>query len=463
MFKNLLGLISVVGIASALPEKDFDSFTLDWFTQRQDHFDKSNRNTWQQRYWVSDQFGDDTAPVFVYICGESECHKPSDHSFYMNMADEFKAKVYSVEHRYYGQSQPVPDWSTENMKFLDSQQALEDLAVFIQNLKDQDASPRKYLVIGGSYPGALSAWFRYKYPHLADFSWSSSGVINAVTDMWQQDEIVYKDTLKSGQFCPDKINEFTAFIEKPVVQAMEGGPSEMADTMIGLFKGDGIKYDEFLFFSADMFIAYVQYGQRTELCDKLKQAEDIHGMDLVQFIAQNVYQGGIEVYKTSELQKTTILHSNNYRQWTWQYCNEFGFFQTPSHEHPMRSEYVGINFWTNYCRRIFEFSDYVAPYSYQTNAHYGAKNLKTSYTIFVNGGEDVWVPASMTAFPDPAYAKANEMVNLLADCDDCGHCGELRTPNATTDPTELTQVRDTIKSTLHRWLDAPKDFTQHFY
>lgn len=156
----------------------------------------------------------------MYICGESECHAPSEKSFYMDIADEFEATVYSLEHRYYGSSQPVEDWSTENMKYLNSEQGLEDLATFIQSLKDQDEHERKYLVIGGSYPGALSAWFRYKYPHLADFSWASSGVINAIPDMWQQDEIVYKDTLKSGEFCPHAIRRVMNYAEKHVLSAM---------------------------------------------------------------------------------------------------------------------------------------------------------------------------------------------------------------------------------------------------
>ncbi len=37
-----------------------------------------------------------------------------------------------------------------------------------------------WIVVGGSYPGALSAWFRYKYPHLTIGSIASSAVVQAI-------------------------------------------------------------------------------------------------------------------------------------------------------------------------------------------------------------------------------------------------------------------------------------------
>jgi len=40
-----------------------------------------------------------------------------------------------------------------------------------------DMPERKTIVIGGSYPGALSAWFRDKYPNIATASWAASAVV----------------------------------------------------------------------------------------------------------------------------------------------------------------------------------------------------------------------------------------------------------------------------------------------
>ena len=103
---------------------------------------------------------------------------------------KYKAKLIALEHRFYGASQPFEDTSLENLIYLTSRQALADIAEFLRSM-NADKTDRKVIIIGGSYPGALSAWFKEKYPHLAIASWSSAGVVYPKEDLPEFDKQVY--------------------------------------------------------------------------------------------------------------------------------------------------------------------------------------------------------------------------------------------------------------------------------
>jgi hypothetical protein len=72
---------------------------------------------------------------------------------------------------------------------------------------------RKWLSIGGSYPGALSAWFKAKFNLTVDAAWSSSGVIHAIQNYSMYDFDLYQAASRSGSSCPDVIKGVTNYIE----------------------------------------------------------------------------------------------------------------------------------------------------------------------------------------------------------------------------------------------------------
>lgn len=136
----------------------------------------------------------DTAngPVFFEIGGEGPA-EGTDRGFIRTLAKTYKALLVTLEHRFYGVSVPSGGLSTSNLKYLSSQQALADVASVINYMKQTLSIQGKFVTFGGSYSGlflhpdsthqstgALSAWFRLKYPHLTVGSLSSSGVVNAV-------------------------------------------------------------------------------------------------------------------------------------------------------------------------------------------------------------------------------------------------------------------------------------------
>lgn len=71
-----------------------------------------------------------------------------------------------MEHRYYGQSMPTKDLSTESLRFLTTEQALADTVYFVKNVvfegfEDEDltAPNTPYILYGGSYAGGQVVCF----------------------------------------------------------------------------------------------------------------------------------------------------------------------------------------------------------------------------------------------------------------------------------------------------------------
>ena len=74
-------------------------------------------------------------PVFLYIGGEGELRPWFIHEGHMaNMSKKFNALIFALEHRFYGKSHPTPNLEGHHLKFLNSHQALADLATFRFNL-----------------------------------------------------------------------------------------------------------------------------------------------------------------------------------------------------------------------------------------------------------------------------------------------------------------------------------------
>lgn len=87
-------------------------------------------------------------------------------------------------------------------------------------------------------------------------------------------------------------------------------------------------------------------------------------------------------------------YQDNMRQWTWQYCTEFAWFQSPNPTNPMRSDFLKVENWTPYCQSIFGTEIGEAKVD-DTNNYYGGLNIDATQILFVNAIEDPWQYAGM--------------------------------------------------------------------
>jgi len=419
------------------------------YKQDMDHFQSPGLNEVKilQRYWVNRDYWDGQGPVFLYLCGEFECSPTStDYMYPLEVASQLHALFISAEHRYYGQS--LPDFPSGRMEMLPSSlevhQALTDTVLLINHLKTElNLGQQKWLVVGGGYAGALAAWLRTQYPDLVDAAWASSATIQPIVDFEQFDEWVYFSALKSGQDCVAAITEVNDMATEAYSQGLWASIAD-AFGAIEVFRTDTDKRTV-LWFLADMIAKLVQSGYRTELCDSLSFGHPQVSLTSIANLAQVRTRQKHHLvrpldYSSAANSKPTPKRDS--RQFYWQMCAQFGWFQVAS-THPMRSTLLNHSFWDQYCNTIFPYFGLLVPEVPTTLSHLGSKIL------FTNGSEDPWQWASYLGQSLPAQ----QLFSLRIECADCGHCVDQRTPSDT-DSETLRAARSFIEETVKTWIEA---------
>ncbi|GMR46043.1 hypothetical protein PMAYCL1PPCAC_16238, partial [Pristionchus mayeri] len=222
-----------------------------------DHFDLSNTETWHQTYFFNHAYVKDESKVnILYNPGEGAGKLSSITSAsksYVYYAQQLNADLYALEHRFYGTSQPTEDTFVENLKFLSSRQAIEDIAEFIRQINKNKAGEQKWIVVGGSYAGALSAWVRLKHPELIAGALASSAPILAQLDFYGYLQMVDADFKTHGGLCYDHISAGIDAAQK-LLQSEEG-----RETLTNLFKISPplSAYDGLSSFDIDIFFSYL--------------------------------------------------------------------------------------------------------------------------------------------------------------------------------------------------------------
>ncbi|KRX10814.1 hypothetical protein PPERSA_00984 [Pseudocohnilembus persalinus] len=448
MIKQLFIILAIVFIAQSLKPSDVVQTQL-WFdNQLVNHDDPLSNATFSQRYWVIDQFyKPKTGPVILYICGEYTCPGlPEERLWPAEIAQMYGGLILVLEHRYYGESLPFGSESLEfdKMNLLTLDQALSDLAYFIRWVKKygvhkvQSTSP--WFTIGGSYPGAMSAWFRYKYPHLTVGAIASSAVVNAITDFYQFDEQIRTSANLSGEWCSQAIHDLNFNAQKQ----LEG---ENAEEFLKNFNATHVDYGQFLFYYADIFVEKIQYGERTWLCNNL-QGKTLEEQN--QWVIDLVNEEGITVdgYASYYLKDTKIDKKDpqSSRQWLYQYCTQFGWFQTPPKDtsKSMRGTWVNLTMYDGLCQQSFE-NHKMWPTVDRINNEYGAKKLEAFNIVMTDGVEDPWKWAGILKTND----KNIQAVEIV--CEDCAHCVDLYTPRDD-DAYALKAARELEIEEISRWI-----------
>ena len=151
-----------------------------------DHYNDSDRRTYQNRYWINAKHYKPGGPVFYFDAGETNAlrlvpvylYENWGPSSVMTLARRFDGIAVLFEHRFYGgdgengsfpfpmNTSGRPEVGKEAYKYLSTEQALQDPVYFAHHfeppgleehwdLLSPDRSP--WIWLGGSYPGIRGA------------------------------------------------------------------------------------------------------------------------------------------------------------------------------------------------------------------------------------------------------------------------------------------------------------------
>lgn len=433
-----------------------------WFNQTLDHFSPYDHRLFGQRYYeFLDYFRAPDGPIFLKICGESSCNGIGN-DYLGVLAKKFGAAIVSPEHRYYGKSSPFKSHTTENLKYLSSKQALFDLAVFRQYY--QDSLNRKlnrsnvdnpWFVFGISYAGALSAWYRLKFPHLTCGSLASSAVVLAVYNFTEFDQQI---GVSAGPECKAVLQEVTQLVE----ERLKSNEKELKSA----FGASELKIDEdFMYFLADAAVIAFQYGNPDKLCSPLVEAKK-SSQDLVDAYASYVkdyYLGNfgvsVKTYNQEHLRSTASGEGSSDRLWWFQVCSEVAYFQVAPEKDSIRSSKVDTKYHLDLCKNVF--GDGVYPEVEATNLYYGGTKIAGSKIVFANGSQDPWRHASK-------QISSPGMPSYLISCHNCGHGTDMRgcpqsplslegDDKQCSSPDAVNKVRQHITEHIDLWLSECQD------
>ena len=402
--------------------------------------------------------------------------------------------LFALEHRYYGESYPVfssssntsnddngchsisssssssssscsSPVSNENLVYLSSRQALADLAHFVSNqtekiLHEQQQQQQQeglslfhkynndhnqrlqWVTFGGSYPGMLAAWARFRFPHFITAAVSSSAPVQATLDFPQYNQhidrvlsmsavggsVTCRDIVETGH---DQLSDILQTVNHNETTAAATARQQIAQDFnlcnastilndpqnIAVFLGDGV----------------INVGTQgndpactEDLCNIAKKCQAlIHSvhvlgktpMESLQQLAaaQQELQNKTKCIDVSwnhvlELYSDPMRsQEGGLRSWSWQTCTEFGFYQTcPLQQRQSSSSGGGssssrqeqcpfgkgwhtVDLDLELCRHAFGIKALQVKQAIQeTLDEFGGWNLTATNILSMNGNVDPW-------------------------------------------------------------------------
>ncbi|KAH0788616.1 Clan SC, family S28, unassigned serine peptidase [Histomonas meleagridis] len=410
------------------------------------YIDHNNKDlgTFKQYYFeVNDNFDPTNGVIILKLGAESPKLDPSGvDDWFKILSERYHAKVFTIQHRFFGKSQPFDDTSTEHLQYLTVDQALEDYSYFydyyVQTHPDEPIHP--WLIVGGSYPGLLSALARKRYPTKFTAAYSSAGVLLASNNLTDFD---LQDAISMGQECAS-IARHTRW---EIDQLVDTNREYIIDLL-----GFNSNFSDFniYYVVGELFTLSIQYGHLSDLCGPLVDAFK-SGNDLLTAFSKYAKEffypnyGDPNAYTAQYMQRTINTNESSSRCWLWMTCNELGYWQYSPGRVGIRSPRLNSEEpFLQQCKDVFGID--MKPDVDEFNRKNGGLYQDVTNVLFTTSSQDPWTWACVTE----EYVMNNNYAKTIIG-NEFGHHFDFNMPKED-DPIDLKRAREQMVMLLDQWL-----------
>ncbi|KAI0632354.1 peptidase S28 [Trametes polyzona] len=476
-------------------------FPAHWFTQPLDHFaaNASATPTFEQRYWISTRnyLPRPGAPVIVLDGGETS--GVGRLPFLDTGIVEILTKVTGgvgviLEHRYYGRSVPVQNFTTDSLRWLNNAQSAADSAHFMANVKfpgiDEDltAPGTPWIYYGGSYAGARAAHMKVLYPDLVYGAIASSGVTHAALELWEYFDVIRRAAdPKCSQHLETSIQIIDALLDVPVTRAPlkalfglaklrhDDDFASVLSSPLGYWQGKvwdpevgSTGWDEFCAALNKPFtpwgeVSAAAYDESVGLVTVDENlAIPVPVYNYARYIKEKFVSqctgGTVEdcfgTHDDSKFKDADL--SQTWRLWLFQVCTEWGYFQTapPKGQPRIVSRRLDLAYESKICKQAYDPGKYFVvpptPNITVVNA-IGDFDIAADRLAIIDGEVDPWRPAT----PHSEYARERpdtilRPFKIIPNA--VHHYDEYGRRNLSEEPLEIQLIHEEMIGFVVSWL-----------
>ncbi|EPQ59204.1 peptidase S28 [Gloeophyllum trabeum ATCC 11539] len=456
-----------------------------YFEQLIDHNNPS-LGTFQQRYWHTWENYEEGGPIILMTPGEVNA---AGYTGYLTnrtingrIAQQQNGATIVLEHRFYGLSNPYPDLSSQSFRVHTIEQAVQDLVYFAKNVKlpmpggdavTPDQAP--WILIGGSYSGALTGWTMVDQPDVFYAGYASSAVVEAILDYWGYFEPIRQYMPRN---CSADVEAVIAHMDQVFTS---GTPSQIAALKAQFGMSNVTHLDDVAGALRNNLWDWQSLSPDTgpgaqffQFCDALEVKNGVsapatgwgleHALQAWGSYFANVYypilcgdadaEDCLGTYDQSQSYWTDTSIDNAGRSWEWIVCTEVGFLQdgAPPNWPTLVTRLVQPAYDERQCSYMFPeaFPTWPVPNVTATNAKYHGWNLQVDRLFFANGQRDPWREATVSA--DGVYVPSTPTQPIAVG--DGYHCSDLIVANAEVDATVMNVQNEALgymKTWLSQW------------